>query len=435
MTAVHYPISARTLDNGVRVVVSPDHAVPTVSLNLWIDVGSRHEQPGRTGLAHLFEHLMFQGSQHVAQGEFLSELMAHGGRANATTWFDRTNYFATVPTGALELALWMESDRQLRLLPALGQQNLDTQRAVVAEEKSQRYDNQPYGSVLADLAALAFEESHPYHHCPIGSMSDLETVHEFYRYHYGANSTVLTLCGDIEPEKGFDLAQRYFGQARPRLRPDLPRGEQLPPLSGVPEIEHVGEVPRERLYLLFRLPRLSDPRLTAAAIALDVLAGLAISRLHRTLVRELESCTSVSASVLGLVDGASIGYLGADIAPDHRPESVEQTILEALTRLADEGPTEVELHASKADTRRSWLEAAASVEERADLISKDTLLHQNPHRLNGYLERVGAVDAEAVRSVTREWMAPSQRARIVFRQPASGTSLQPSAAGGAQHAP
>ena len=146
-----YPIHERTLANGLRVIISPDHSVPTVTVNLWVGVGSRHESAGRTGFAHLFEHLMFQGSARVATGEHFELLMAQGGRLNATTWFDRTNYFETVPTGVTELALWLEADRHGNLLAAVSQENLDNQRDVVKEEKRQRYDNQPYGDALIEV--------------------------------------------------------------------------------------------------------------------------------------------------------------------------------------------------------------------------------------------------------------------------------------------
>ena len=183
-----YDIAEHTLPNGLRVVVNEDHSVPAVAVNLWVDVGSRHEVPGRTGFAHLFEHLMFQGSAHVASGEHFAELMSHGGRLNATTWFDRTNYFETVPKGAYELALWMEADRHGKLLQALTQENLDNQRDVVKEEKRQRYDNVPYGDVLIHLVGLTFPAGHPYAHPTIGSMddlaaADLDDVRGFFATH------------------------------------------------------------------------------------------------------------------------------------------------------------------------------------------------------------------------------------------------------------
>ena len=220
MTSIAYPIVERTLPNGLRVIVSEDHAVPNVAVNLWVGVGSRHEARGRTGLAHLFEHLMFQGSRNVASGEHFSALMNEGARLNATTWFDRTNYFETIPVGALDLALWLEADRHGYLLDAVTQENLDNQRDVVKEEKRQRYDNVPYGQALIDIYATVFPEDHPYHHPTIGSMEDLdaatlEDVHAFYRAHYGPNNTVLTLVGDLTPEQGFAAAEQYFGGLSP----------------------------------------------------------------------------------------------------------------------------------------------------------------------------------------------------------------------------
>ena len=219
-----YPIHERTLANGLRIVVSPDHSVPTVTVNLWVGVGSRHEVAGRTGFAHLFEHLMFQGSRQVASGEHFSALMAQGGRLNATTWFDRTNYFETIPVGALDLALWLEADRHGYLLDAVNQANLDNQRDVVKEEKRQRYDNVPYGNVMRDIYATLFPEGHPYHHPTIGSMADLDAasvadVHAFFEAHYRPDNTLITLVGDITPEDGFAKVERYFGAlpARPEF--------------------------------------------------------------------------------------------------------------------------------------------------------------------------------------------------------------------------
>src|SRR6476619_4139912 len=243
-----YPIHEKTLPNGLRVIVSPDASVPNVTVNLWVNVGSRHEAPGRTGFAHLFEHLMFQGSRNVASGEHFTRLMAEGGRLNATTWFDRTNYFETVPKGAYELALWMEADRHGHLLDAVNQENLDNQRDVVKEEKRQRYDNVPYGKALIDIYATVFPEGHPYHHPTIGSMEDLDAatlddVHAFFRAHYGPNNTVLTLVGDITPEDGFAAAEKYFGPLPAIALHPRELHPQLPPLAEPVHLDRVGDVP------------------------------------------------------------------------------------------------------------------------------------------------------------------------------------------------
>ncbi|WP_109473189.1 M16 family metallopeptidase [Ornithinimicrobium cavernae] len=414
-----YPIATRTLGNGLRVVVSPDHTVPTVTLNLWVGVGSRHEGPGRTGLAHLFEHLMFQGSANVAEGEHFSLLMEQGGTLNATTWFDRTNYFETVPTGALDLALWLEADRQGRLLEAVTQANLDNQRDVVKEEKRQRYDNQPYGTAIADLGSLVFPEGHPYHHPTIGSMEDLDAatlddVHDFYRRHYAPGNTVLTLVGDVTPEDGFAAVARHFdGLTAEAPAPQQPRG-QLPPLTAAPRVDLAEDVPNDRLYLGFRLPVAHTPEFLACAVALDALGSLMTSRLYRRLVRSEELATSVSGASLGLIDGASLGFLGIDVAEGADPAQVEAAVCAELERFAQEGPTPVELESSLADTERSWLEALAGHQERADLISHYTLLHDDPEHINTYLDGVRAVTAEQVRRAAARWLVPDARATVAF---------------------
>src|SRR6478736_3042879 len=313
-----YPIHEKTLPNGLRVIVSPDASVPNVTVNLWVDVGSRHEAPGRTGFAHLFEHLMFQGSRNVASGEHFTRLMAEGGRLNATTWFDRTNYFETVPKGAFELALWMEADRHGFLLDAVNQANLDNQRDVVKEEKRQRYDNVPYGNALIDTYAAVFPKGHPYHHPTIGSMEDLdaaslEDVHAFYRRFYGPNNTVLTLVGDLTPEEGFAAAERYFGPLPASAEPARVVVEPLPPLTEPVRDVHVEDVPADRLHLAFRLPVDDTPEFFAASLAVDVLGGLASSRLVRRLVRTDETAVAVGGWTMGLVDGVGLGTITVDV--------------------------------------------------------------------------------------------------------------------------
>ena len=212
----HVRFSQRRLPNGLRVIVAPDHLAPVVAINLWYDVGSRHEQPGKTGFAHLFEHFMFQGSRHVSKSEHMSLIQGAGGVNNATTFFDRTNYFETLPSHQLDLGLWLEADRMATLLDALSQENLDNQREVVKNEKRQSYDNRPYGSFYEKLMAAVFPADHPYHHTPIGSMADLDAaslddVISFFREWYAPNNAVLTIAGDVTTDEGFAAADRWFG--------------------------------------------------------------------------------------------------------------------------------------------------------------------------------------------------------------------------------
>ncbi len=414
-----YPIHRRDLVNGLRVVVSPDPTVPNVTVNLWVGVGSRHEAPGRTGFAHLFEHLMFQGSRSVRSGEHFEALMAEGGRLNATTWFDRTNYFETVPTGAVELALWLEADRHGHLLDAVTQENLDNQRDVVKEEKRQRYDNQPYGNALIDVYAAVFPEGHPYHHPTIGSMEDLdaaslEDVHAFFRRHYGPDNTVLTLCGDITPERGLALVERYFGELPASTEPSRPDHPQLEPLTEPVRVDRHEVVPNDRLHVAFRLPVDETDEFLAAAVALDCIGGLATSRLMRRLVRREQTALGAHATAWGFVDGASLGFVVLDVAPGIDPGVVEAAFVEELEGLCADGPTEVELETSLAQSERSWLSALASQEERADLISHHLLLHDDPAVVNTHLDRLRAVTADQVRDAARRWLRPESRAVVAY---------------------
>lgn len=417
-----FPVTSTTLDNGLRVVVSEDHAVPSVSLSLWVDVGSRHEQPGRTGLAHLFEHLMFEGSELVGEGEHMSTLMAHGGRANATTSFDRTAYVESVPSNALELALWLEADRQGHLLSALTQENLDIQRDVVVEEKHQRYDTAPYGTALAQVCELVLPEGHPYRHPTIGSMEDLaaaslQDTHDFYRAHYGPATSVLTLVGDVTPETGVALAQRYLGHLEGET---LPRQAPTPPLGPLPApVRHelVEDVPSERLYLGFRLPAVTDPQFLACALALDALGALSVSRLHHRLLRGEESVSGCSAVALGLRDGVSVGLLVLDVSEGVEPGVVEEQVGSVLREFAEDGPSAGELEASRADTERSWLETMAGYDERAELLSRASLVFENPQQVNEHLGEVMAVTAEQVRRAAARWVVPEAIGTLVYRRP------------------
>ncbi len=414
-----YPLHERTLPNGLRVIVSPDPSVPTVTVNLWVGVGSRHEVAGRTGFAHLFEHLMFQGSEHVGSGEHFEVLMSHGGRLNATTWFDRTNYFETVPTGVTELALWLEADRHGRLLAAVTQDNLDNQRDVVKEEKRQRYDNQPYGTALIDVYAAVFPEGHPYHHPTIGSMEDLdaaslEDVHAFFSAHYAPDNTVLTLCGDITPDDGFALVEKHFGGLSQHAAPRRPPHPPLPPMTEPVRVERREQVPNDRLYLAFRLPPDTDPDYLACALAMDCLAGLATSPLVTTLVRREQVATSVHGSTWGFVDGVSLAILTIDVAPDARAEAVESRAVELLAEALARPLDPDLLEASRAHTERAWLSALASQEERADLISHYALLHGDAQVVNTRLDTILAIEAEEVMAAGRHWLDPSHRATVAF---------------------
>lgn len=414
-----YELVDRRLDNGLRVIVNEDHSVPTVAVNLWVGVGSRHEPSGKTGFAHLFEHLMFQGSRHVASGEHFAALMAHGGRLNATTWFDRTNYYDTVPRGAFELALWMEADRHGHLLDAVTQDNLDNQRDVVQEEKRQRYDNAPYGNALNDLYELVFPEGHPYRHPTIGSMDDLDAaslqdVHDFFTRWYVPANTVLSIVGDVTVPEALGAAQRYFGGIEARPAPEQPRSAPLAPSGAPTRLTRSEPVPSDRLYLGFRLPRDHTPDYLAAASAVECLGGLTTSRMERTLVRQEEIADHVYAGSMGLVDGVSLGYLVVQAAEGVDPARLEERTCEVIADFAAAGPTAADMEAVQAHTERDWLSSLASFEDRADALSHYACLYDDPQAVNTNLDRMAAVTADQVAQAAADWLAPSHRSVVTI---------------------
>jgi predicted Zn-dependent peptidase len=271
---MHIPIETYTLANGLRVILSEDHTAPLVAVNLWYHVGSANERAGRTGFAHLFEHMLFQGSENVAANEHFELVQRAGGTLNGSTWLDRTNYYETVPSNQLALALWLEADRMGRLLPAMTQQKLDTQRDVVKNERRWSVDNQPYGTWWERLPALCFPSEHPFHHSLIGSMEDLdaaalEDVAEFFATYYTPDNAVLTIAGDFEPTEARRLVEELYGAIpRGRGKPPLPSME-LPATFGGELREVVpDDVVLPRILLAFRIPPLgSDAHYVAGVCA------------------------------------------------------------------------------------------------------------------------------------------------------------------------
>lgn len=267
------------LANGLRVVLSEDHLTPVAAVCLWYDVGSRHEVKGRTGLAHLFEHLMFQGSGQVKGNGHFELVQGAGGSLNGTTSFERTNYFETMPTHQLELALWLEADRMGSLLAALDDESMENQRDVVKNERRQRYDNVPYGTAFEKLTALAYPEGHPYHHTPIGSMADLdaatlEDARAFFRTYYAPNNAVLSVVGDIDPEQTLAWIEKYFGSIASHDGKPTPRDGALPDTMGGELREVVvEEVPARALMCAYRLPEDGTRASDAADLALTILGG------------------------------------------------------------------------------------------------------------------------------------------------------------------
>jgi predicted Zn-dependent peptidase len=412
--------SDERLANGLRLIVVEDHLAPVVGINLWYAVGSKHEVPGKTGFAHLFEHVMFQGSAHVAKTEHFELLQSAGGTGNATTWLDRTNYFETMPSHQLELALWLEADRMGSLLDALSQENLDNQREVVKNEKRWSYDNRPYGSWLEKMLGHLFPPSHPYHHPTIGSMEDLDAaslddVRAFFRTWYAPNNAVLSVVGDCERGQVRAWADRYFGPipANPSI-PQLP-DLSLPPVLGEERRETVADrVPLPRVYVGYRAPVFGDRRVDALDLASQLLAGGKGSRLHRRLVREERLAQDVAVFTLPFVGGASIFLGWATARPGIGVATVETAFLEELARLAAEAPTEDEMVRARALTEADELGALERVEERADRLSMYATLFDEPGLINTMLPRYLSVTAEQIRDVARDVFRADNRAILTY---------------------
>ncbi len=413
------------LANGLRYIIAEDHLAPVVAVNVWYNVGSKNEVAGKTGFAHLFEHVMFQGSAHVGKAEHISLVQAAGGTMNGTTWLDRTNYFETMPSHQLELALWLEADRMGTLTEALSQENLDNQREVVKNEKRWSYDNRPYGTWNEKLQAHLYPPEHPYHHPTIGSMDDLDAasvddVKAFFRTYYAPNNAVLAVVGDADPAEVRRWIERYFGAipANPAI-PSL--GDMsLPPTLGGERRETVEDrVPLPRIYFGFRAPPFGDTRLDALEVASQILAGGKGSRLHRRLVRDERLAQDIAFFSLGFIGGASVAAGWATVRPGTDIARVETAFLDELDRLTREPVTDDEMSRARALVETDELGALQRVEERADRLAMYATLFDDPDLINRMLDRYLAVTPEAIRSIAEQVFTADNRVVLTY-VPATG---------------
>jgi len=405
---VEIPYTKVTLDNGLDVIVHEDPQLPMVAVNLWYHVGSKNERPGRTGFAHLFEHLMFEGSAHHDHGYF-EPLQRAGGQLNGSTNADRTNYWEVVPTGALDLALWMESDRMGYLLPALTEAKFNNQRDVVLNERRQNYENRPYGLAAVALAQALFPPTHPYHWITIGQPDDLraatlDDVRTFFSTYYHPGNASLTLAGDVETSRALDLAAQYFG--------DIPRGPD-PPTVVVPDgqapsasllLEDRIELPR--LYLAWHTPAMFAEGDAALDLAADILAHGKTSRLYQHLVYERRVATDVSAFQHSR-ELSSLFQLAATAAAGVSLDTLREAMLAAVRDLTREGPTPDELSRVTTQVEAQFvyrLQTVGGFGGKGDQLNAYNVFRRTPGYFADDLRRYTRVTAGDVRRAVGHWL-------------------------------
>ncbi|MDR7061347.1 MULTISPECIES: pitrilysin family protein [unclassified Sphingopyxis] len=408
--AVDIPYEAFTLDNGLRVIVHEDRKAPVVAVSVWYRVGSKHEPKGKTGFAHLFEHLMFNGSEN-SPGDFFEPLQQVGATdSNGTTNVDRTNYFETVPTGALDRALFLESDRMGHLLGAVTQEKLDNQRGVVQNEKRQG-DNNPYGLLRYEIFENLFPTGHPYHHSTIGSMGDLNSaslgdVKKWFTDNYGPNNAVLVLAGDVNVATAKAKVQEWFG--------DIPRGPEIAaPKTSIPTLpaplakEVKDLVPTTRIYRMWAIPGLNDPEAVPLQMAMGVLGGLSSSRLDNALVRKDPVAVSVSAAAQPFED-AGILLVQADVKPGVDPQLVASRLDAEIASFLASGPTADELQRTAASYLAgtiSGLESVGGFGGKAVTLAEGALYSNNPAYYKVELDRMAKATPEQVKAVANKWLS------------------------------
>ena len=415
------PFQKRTLDNGLDVIVHEDHQLPMVAVNVWYHVGSKNEQRGRTGFAHLFEHLMFEGSEHHDQGYF-PPLQRAGGLLNGSTNADRTNYWEVVPSGALDLALWLESDRMGYLLPALTDSKFQNQRDVVLNERRQNYENRPYGLAGIALSSALFAPDHPYHWPTIGFTEDLKAasidlVREFFQAYYHPANASLAIAGDVEATQAFDAAERYFG--------DLPPGPVPEKLNITASLERDANLLLEdrvelpRIYLSWHSPAMFAADDAELDVAADVLAHGKTSRLYKTLVYERRVAADVSAyqhsrEMSGVFQIACTAAAGVALS------ELQTAIQAAVLQMADGGISDAELERGKAQTEAQFvyrLQTIGGFGGKSDQLNAYNIFAGDPAYFDRDRNRYLSVTSKGVAAAVRKWLAgaPSVTLSVVPR--------------------
>ena len=406
-------IEQHTLENGLRVVLNRDMAVPVVALAVYYDVGSRNEREGRTGFAHLFEHMMFQGSENVPKAGHFQFIMKAGGTMNGTTSSERTNYFETLPANQLPLGLWLESDRMRSL--AVTQENLDNQREAVKEEKRLRYDNQPYGQIF-DLINEMIYKNFANSHSTIGSMEDLddasvEDVQQFFRTYYAPNNAVLVISGAFEPDTARQLIETYFG--------DIP-SQPLPPPLDVTEPREVSKTFREwedklapfpAFLIGWKIPKRRSPVFYALYLAGKLLYDGESSRLYQKLVKGSESVIQL----FGFTDerrGPSSIFVGAIPKPEKDLSEIREAIVKEILSLATNGPSAEEMQKLHNQLINDTVRTRQSSMSRAQQIAEFALYDGDPTLINQELDDLLAVTPDQIRAAVQEYLNTENRSLL-----------------------
>ncbi len=407
---IDIPYTKFTLDNGLTLLVHEDHKAPIVAVNVWYHVGSKNEKPGKTGFAHLFEHLMFNGSENFDNDYFQAMEAIGATDLNGTTSEDRTNYFQNVPTSALDLALWMESDRMGHLLGAVGQPKLDEQRGVVQNEKRQ-YDNEPYSISEELITKACFMPGHPYSWTVIGAMEDLDAakltdVHEWFKAYYGPSNAVLVVAGDVTPQTAFEKVKRYFGDIPPGP-PVASHSTWIAKRSG--EHRQVAEdrVPQARLYKVWNIPEWGSKDGTYLDLVSDVLALGKTSRLYKRLVYEDQIATSISAFI-DIREIAGLFQIVATVKPGVEIAAVEKAVNEELARLLEKGPTEAEVRRVKTQHVAGFvrgIERIGGFGGKSDILAQNFVYAGDPAHYRTSLKTVQNATARDLHGAAKQWLS------------------------------
>jgi len=407
---VQIPYEKFVLDNGLTLIVHEDHKAPIVAVNVWYHVGSKNEKEGKTGFAHLFEHLMFNGSEHYNDDYFKPFDRVGATGMNGTTNFDRTNYFQEVPKNALDMALWMESDRMGHLLGAIDQARLDEQRGVVQNEKRQG-ENQPYGKVFTTAFKNIFPAGHPYSWSVIGYMEDLEAasledVQQWFKDYYGAANAVLVIAGDVDPQHVLERVRHFFGHIPPG--PPLTRQDVwIPDVTGVHRQVMQDRVPQARVYKIWQMPEIGHPEATSLDLVAGILSEGKTSRLYKRLVFDDQIASDVAAFAFPLEVAGLFGVI-ATAMPGQDLAAVDAAIEEEVTRFLAEGPTADEIERIVTTRKADFIRGAERVGGfggKSDILAQNEVYLGDPGAYRTTLERWEAVEAGALKAVANKWMA------------------------------